>query len=375
MRLNLTEEQELVRDTARRFLENKAPISVIRALYETDEGFSHDLWIQASQLGWNLLALPESAGGLSASGATGQDLGVVAEEMGRLIGAGPFLPTAVSLLALAEGQSSDAAQALTPGIASGETIVAWAFGEPGNVWESADFETRATIDVEGVLLEGVKAYVEAGAQADVLLVTARAGDDIVQVVTPSAAPGVIINPGRSVDFVKRFAEVRLEGVRAPRSAVIAAGPQAGALVERQLQLALLLQCAETNGALERAFEFTVDYMRDRFAFGRSIASFQALKHRLADMLLRIHSCMATTDAALEAFDARSPEAGKLARVAKAYVGSKSVAIVGDLVQMTGGIAVTWDHDLHLYERRIALNRALLGTPEHYRSQVHSLISR
>jgi alkylation response protein AidB-like acyl-CoA dehydrogenase len=164
-------------------------------------------------------------------------------------------------------------------------------------------------------------------------------------------------------------------VRVPASAIVASGPAAAQSVERQVELSLLLQCAETNGAVERAFEFTVEYMRERYAFGRPIASFQALKHRLADMTLQLQSCMATTDAALEAFDAQRADAPKLARVAKAYVGAKSAAIISDLVQMTGGIGVTWDHDLHLYERRVALNRAILGTPEDRRAEVHRMISQ
>jgi alkylation response protein AidB-like acyl-CoA dehydrogenase len=156
--------------------------------------------------------------------------------------------------------------------------------------------------------------------------------------------------------------------------VVGALGSTDAQVERQYQLALLLQCAETNGALERAFEFTVEFMRDRYAFGRSIASFQALKHRLADMLLRIQSCMASTDAALQAFDEGRSDAHKLSRIAKTYVSAKSTSIVSDLVQMTGGLAVTWDYDLHLYERRIALNRAVFGTPEHHRREVQRMIS-
>jgi alkylation response protein AidB-like acyl-CoA dehydrogenase len=373
MRLNLTEDQEMVRDTARRFLEKEAPISSIRALYDSPDGFSREQWRQALELGWLSLALPESAGGFSVSGAVGQDLAIIAEEMGRLVGAGPFVSTAVCLLGLAVRPDTAEIGELMANLASGGSMIAWAFGEPGNVWETDAFQTRAAFDGGDVIIDGVKAYVEAGAQADVFLVAARCGAGLVQVLVPATGPGVIVKPGRSVDFVRRFAEVAFEGVRAPRNAVIVEGAVAEVEIERQLQLAILLQSAETNGAVERAFEFTTDYMRERYAFGRPIASFQALKHRLADMVLRIHSGMATTDAALEAFDARSPEASRLTRIAKAYVGANSASIVSDLVQMTGGLAVTWDHDLHLYQRRIAVNRALFGTPEHHRAHIHSLL--
>ena len=374
MRLNLTEEQELVRETARRFLENEAPLSLTRQQFDNPDGFSRTLWRQQSELGWASLAVPDHAGGFSASGNRGQDLAIVAEEMGRLVAAGPFIPMAVALDALTRGEA-DAHRPLVETVVAGETVLAWAFGEAGGLWEPAKFETRLRRSGGDFVLDGAKAYVEAGAQADVLLVTAQSDAGLVQVLVPSGAAGLTVVAGRSVDFVRRFATAHFQDVRVPASAVVT-GPDLGeAQVERQFQLALLLQCAETNGALERAFEFTIDYMRDRYAFGRPIASFQALKHRISDMLLRIQSCMATTDAALEAFDAGSPETRLLSRVAKAYVSAKSTAMVSDLVQMTGGIAVTWDHDLHLYERRIALNRAIYGTPEGHRAEVHALVAQ
>jgi alkylation response protein AidB-like acyl-CoA dehydrogenase len=373
MRFDLTEEQEMVRETARRFLEKAAPLTTVRQAFDSADGFSGDTWREECGLGWVALAAPESAGGFSASGAKAQDLAIVAEEMGRLIGAGPFIPAAVVLDALTQAPDPAAHGPLMERVVAGEAVVAWAFGEAGDRWDPEVFDTRARIEGDTIILEGAKAYVEAGAQAQALLVTARTDEGVLQALVPADAPGVTVIPSRGVDFVRRFAEVRLEAVRLPISALVSAPEQGAAQVERQLQLALLLQCAETNGAVERAFEFTVDYMRDRIAFGRAIASYQALKHRLADMLLRIHSCMATTDAGLEAFDASAPDAGRLARVAKAYVASKSTAIVSDLVQLTGGIGVTWDHDLHIYERRIAVNRAIYGTPERRRAELHRMI--
>jgi alkylation response protein AidB-like acyl-CoA dehydrogenase len=373
MRLDLTEEQEMVRGTARRFLEKEAPLASVRKAFDSADGFSREIWRRECELGWAALAAPEALGGFTASGGRGQDLAIVAEEMGRLIGAGPFISTAVVTDALARAAPAAAFDPLIGRIVSGEAVVAWAFGEAQDNWTPETFQTRARLEGDAIALDGAKAYVEAGAQAEALLVTARSDERVLQVLVPADAAGVRIVPCRSIDFVRRFAEVRFDGVRLPASALVTDAPGGAAQVERQTQLALLLQCAETNGALERAFEFTVAYMRDRFAFGRAIASYQALKHRLADMLLRIHSCMATTDAGLEAYDAGAPEAGRLARVAKTYVASKSTAIVSDLVQLTGGLGVTWDHDLHLYERRIALNRAIYGTPERRRAELHRMV--
>lgn len=374
MRLDLTEEQELVRVSARRFLESKAPVSTVRAQFDSPDGFTRSLWRQMSELGWTCLGLPEGAGGFPVTGNAGQDLAIVAEEIGRMLGAGPFVPTTVVLDALAQSDADRSHEALLRQVTEGGALVAWAFAEPGNRWNPDTFDTIIRPEGDEFVLEGGKAYVEAGAQADFLLVTACAGLGLAQVVLPVSELGVHISPCRSVDFVRRFAEVHFDRVRAPRSALVGEYGAAEAQVERQVQLALLLQCAETNGALERAFEFTVDYMRERYAFGRPVASYQALKHRLADMLLKVQSCMATTDVALEAFDTGSPDACRLSRIAKAYVGANATALVSDLVQMTGGIAVTWDHDLHLYERRIAVNRAMFGTPERHREEVRRLIT-
>jgi len=374
MRLTLSEDQQQIRDMTRRFLENEAPLASVRAAWSDPRGYSPDHWQGLSALGVTLMGVPEALGGVPISGGAGQDLAIVAEEMGRLIAPGPFQPTVVALLALTEAQSATDHTTLIESIGAGSRMISWAHGEASDRWTPEELTTAIQVRGDDILVSGAKAYVEAGAEADHFIVTGVCGDGVALALVPADMAGVSVTPGRSVDFVRRFAEVRLSDVRLPRSALLGEGAQAKSAIERQVQLAMLLQCAETNGALERAFEFTVEYMRERVAFGRPIASFQALKHRLADMLLRVHSCMATTDAALEAFDARSSEAPRLARIAKTYVSHHASLAVHDLVQMTGGIAVTWEHDLHLYERRIALNRALLGIPERHRMQVHAMIA-
>ena len=371
MRFDLNDDQELVRDTARRFLEAEAPLAELRKHYDSPEPFARKVWSKACELGWPALAAPESVGGFSISGNPGQDLAIIAEEIGRLAAPGFLVPTAVALQALAD---SAHIETLGPGLLSGESLVGWAFGEPGNRWDPATFATRVERAGDDVVLNGTKAYVEGGAGAEAFIVVAHGPDGLTQVLVPANGAGVTVKAGRSLDFVRRFAEVRLDDVRLPASAVLGEVGGAAAAVERQLQLALLLQCAETNGGLERTFEFTVDYMRERYAFGRPIASYQALKHRLADLLVQLQSCMATTDAALDAYDAGSEDAGRLARVAKTFVAGRSMKILGDLVQLTGGIGVTWEHDLHIYERRAAVNRAVFGSPEEHRARLHQLIT-
>ncbi|MEV0478975.1 acyl-CoA dehydrogenase family protein [Streptomyces prunicolor] len=146
------------------------------------------------------------------------------------------------------------------------------------------------------------------------------------------------------------------------------------LVERQLQVAIVLQSAETCGALERVFEFTTQWAFDRYSFGRPLASYQALKHRFADMKTWIEACHATTGAAARAVQDGAEDAAELVSVAKSYVGSRSTQILQDCVQMHGGIGVTWEHDLHLYLRRATVNRALYGTPEDHRLRIADIIA-
>ncbi len=370
MRLDLTEEQLLLRDTARRFMEAESPLPRVRDQFDSVEGFSRAWWSKVSEMGFTSLMAPESLGGTTLSGNPARDAAIVAEEFGRAVAPGPFLPTAVVLQAIGSDDETGSHRALVPELISGQLMVAWAFGEPGSCWRPESFRASVRVSGDEIILNGTKAYVEAGAEADLTLVTARSERGLTQVFVPADAPGLSVTPGRSLDFVRRFATLRFEDVRLPLSSLVGEPDQAEKAVTRQLQLALLLQCAETNGSVERAFEMTIGYMGERYAFGRPIASYQALKHRVADMALWIHSAMATTDSGLQAFDARAQNAFELATIAKTYVATKSTQIVSDLAQLTGGIAMTWDYDLHMFQRRVAVNRAVLGTPEHHRLEIY-----
>jgi alkylation response protein AidB-like acyl-CoA dehydrogenase len=215
--------------------------------------------------------------------------------------------------------------------------------------------------------------VEAAAQADQLLVTARTGRGLTQFLVPAGAEGVRIVPLQGLDLVKRFGEVHFEGTEVPAAAVVGEVDGAGPDVERLLQLAVVLQCAETVGAANRVFDFTLEYAFDRFSFGRPLASYQALKHRFADMKLWLECCHATTGGAAHAVQAHTEDAAKLASAAKAYVGEYATEIIQDCVQMHGGIGVTWDHAIHLYLRRATLNRALYGSPSEHRERLAALV--
>jgi alkylation response protein AidB-like acyl-CoA dehydrogenase len=294
--LELTPEQEVFQQTARKFLEAEAPLTAVRALYESPDGFDRAWWRQAAALGWTSMFVPEANGGGSVSGSPARDAVIVAEEMGRLVSPGPFAAVNVVAAALAwDGSGRQRAEVL-PGLLDGSEIATWASGEPGGRWGPRAIETTATVDGDAVVLHGSKAYVEAAAAAAHFLVTARTGDGLTQVLVPSSAAGVAVVPGRSVDMTRRFGRVSFAGTRLPVTAVV--GEAGGALepIERQFALAIALQCAELVGVADRALELTLEYGADRVAFGRPIVSFQVLKHRIADMTVWMEGSKAVSDA-------------------------------------------------------------------------------
>jgi alkylation response protein AidB-like acyl-CoA dehydrogenase len=371
--LELSEDQEFFRDTTRRFLESESPLTHVRELWDSADGFDRAWWTKAAELGWTSLFVPERHGGGTLSGGATADAAIVAEEMGRMVAPGPFLAVNVVAAALADAGTDAQQAAVFPGLLAGQTVATWAFAEPAGAWSADGVELTADVDGTDVVLRGTKSYVEAAAVADWFLVSARTGDGLTQVLVPAGAAGMTVQRGRSLDLTRRFGRIELDGVRLPVAAVVGEVGAAAGAVERQLQIALALQCAETAGAARQVFEFTIEYAQDRYAFGRPIASFQALKHRIADMLQWLEFSAAITDAAARAVDAADPEAARLTRVAKAYVGDRCLDVIDDCVQINGGIGVTWEHDIHLYSRRAALNRAVYGSPEQHKERVGALL--
>jgi len=371
MKLDLTDDQQLFQETVRRFVETEVPISTVRGLIGDADGFDCGWWREAAALGWTSLLVPEALGGGSISGTGPVDLAIVAEEIGRGVAPGPLVPVNVVAETIARSGSAEQQDGLE-GVLAGETILAWCFNELGGNWTPEGVSLQATEAADGFTLNGVKTAVEAGGQADFLLVTATTGTDLTQFLIPADLPGVTITAQSSLDLARRFAEVRFDNVGVDASAVVGTVGGAQADVERQCIVATMLQCAETTGAVARVFEFTVEYAFDRHSFGRPLASYQALKHRFADMKLWLEASHATADGAGLAV-AIDVDAARTVSVAKAYIGDKSVDIIQDCVQLHGGIGVTWEHDIHLYLRRATVNRGLFGTPNDHRERLAALV--
>jgi alkylation response protein AidB-like acyl-CoA dehydrogenase len=325
--VDLTEEQEFFAQTTRKFLAAEAPIVRVRALETHADGFDRAYWRAGCELGWTSMLMPDSGGSIV-------EAALVAEEMGRAVAPGPLVPTNVVAQALVRGGTADQRARWLDGITSGDVIGAWVSGDGG--------------------------IVEAGGQADVFVV----GTPETTRLVAADAPGVRVEPLQSVDLVRRCARVTVPDD---------AGEPLNTTSDELLRVALALQCAETCGVIDRVFAMTLEYMGDRYSFGRPLSSYQALKHRIADDKMQLEACHAITTAAVRAVAEDAPNATELALAAKAYVGGTATEMIQDFVQLHGGIGVTWEHDLHLYLRRATVNRALYATPNEARASLATMI--
>jgi len=368
--LQLTDDQQLFVETTRKFLESSCPLPAVRELAEKEPaGFERGWWRRGAELGWTSMLVDERYGGGTVSGHGLLDLVLVAEEFGRLVAPGPLLPGNVVAGALNDSGTPAQKEELLADLVSGEKVGTWCLSEPGSRFGAEAVALTARADGDGFVLDGVKGPVEAAAESDVLLVTARTAAGLTQFVVPASTSGVTVEPVNSLDLVRRFGVVRFDRVALGADAVVGEVGSAGGDVERQLQVMVALQCAEMMGATARAFEFTTEYAFDRFSFGRPLASYQALKHRFADMKLWVEAGLAAADGAARAVDGGSDLAPELISVAKSYIGDHAPFVLSECVQMHGGIGVTWDHDLHLYTRRVVQDRSLFGTPEDHRERI------
>jgi alkylation response protein AidB-like acyl-CoA dehydrogenase len=366
-------EKTLFVSTTQSSLQKEAPLVRVRELHAAGVSFDPAWWRRAAELGWTGLLVPEELGGGSVSESGVADLATVAELLGKTVAPGPLYPVSVVLTGLAECADAQRHSAVIESLISGETVASWAVSEPGRGWAPLDPSVTATPADAGhraYRLDGTKDRVEAAAQSGLLLVVARCGDEIRQFLVPTDAPGVRIEPQQSVDLVKQYGRVHFDGVVVDSSAAVGSAAETAALIDRQSQIAQVLQCAEVVGVVQTVFDFTVQWALDRHTFGRPLASYQVLKHGFADMKLWLEACRATTAAAVADVADRSSVAGLSASIAKSYVGEMAGRIVQGCVQMHGGIGVTWEHDLHLYLRRVALYRSLFGTPEEHNLLVY-----
>lgn len=374
MLLELSSDQAFFRDTTARFLGEQVPVAELRRLRNDPNGSPDGYWARGADLGWTSLLVAEDHGGGSISGDGLVDLTLVAHELGRHAAPGPLATTNIVAGALSEADGAGRASVLAD-LLSGVATASWCSTEPAPGDGLGQVALEVRVDGADVVLRGVKRPVESAGTAAHLLVTGRTGGALTQVLVPRETTGVSIAPMRTVDLTRRFSVVTFDDVRLPRSAVVGEVGGAGAQVERQLQVAVVLACAESVGAMDAAFDMTVEWAFDRYSFGRPLASYQALKHRFADMKSWLEASHAITDEATQAVAEASATAGELVSAAKAFVGDYGSELMQECVQLHGGIGLTFEHDLHLYLRRHTVNRALHGTPAEHRQRITDLLAR
>ncbi len=367
MNFDLGDDQRLLKDTARTFLERECASAKLRALLDDPRGYGDELWSKIVELGWPALAVPEAYGGV---GLGFLDLAVVLEETGRSLLPGPFFSTAVLTgLTLADGGSEAQKQRWLPEIAAGRAVGAAAVWEEGGAWAPASIEAKARKTKSGFALSGRKCAVLDAHVADFLLVAAKLGSSVALFVVERDAKGLAIEPMKTVDGTRRVANVTLTGVKVSDDALVGGHPDGWPLISRMLDRAAAGMAAEMVGGAGKTLEMSVDYAKIRVQFGRPIGSFQAVKHKCADMMLLVESARSAAYYAAWAIDNGAADASIVASIAKAYASEAFRKCAGDAIQVHGGIGFTWEHDLHLYFKRAKLGEMLFGDPVFHRERL------
>jgi alkylation response protein AidB-like acyl-CoA dehydrogenase len=340
----LTEEQAALREVSRGMLAVSCPPQLVRSLAASGTDVDDKLWQRGTELGWTGLAVPEEHDG---AGQGLVELCLVAEELGRAAAPGPFADSALAGLALARLGRPE----LLAALAAGDLKASLACHGP----------VAGRYDGDELVLSGCASAVQSAAAADwfLVLVSGDAGHRLVLVEAASAA----VKPRRTLDETRRWYDVAFDGVRV-RPADVVTG--ADAEIQWLTDAAAVLSAADSLGAGERLLEMTVGYVKVREQFGRPLGSFQSVKHKVADMLTTLKGARAATYYAAMALDAGVADATVAASVAKAFTAEGVAALAGEALQAHGGIGFTWEHDLHLYLRRVKVNEMLYGAPaEHY----------
>jgi len=360
-----TEEQDLIASTSRQFLEENIGIERVRELMMSDEGFDRGLWKEMADLGWMGLAVAEDHGG---AGLGAPEMGVLLEEMGRLMTPGPFLASAVLATAVIQQVATESQQTrLLPSLASGDVIASVALYEEPRGWNVLTPATEASRSGDAWVLRGRKRFVFDGHVSDQLLVTAMSDEGLGVFVVDSDAVGVAVSQMPGLDPTRRQAEVSLDGVTVAREARLGEGDPGSGLT-RALRLGSVALASEQVGGAQQCMEMSVEYAKNRYQFGRPIGSYQAIKHRCANMLMRVEHARSAAYYAARVTD-DDEELAVAAPLALSVASEAYVWVAGENIQVHGGIGFTWEHDAHLYLKRAKASSLMTGGPRHQRDQL------
>jgi alkylation response protein AidB-like acyl-CoA dehydrogenase len=367
---DLSPDQRLLAETTERFIRDRLPLEGVRRLAEDGAGVDAGYRSQAGELGWFAFLGPEDLGGGGVSGAGLHDAAILAELAGAGLQPGNLVDTNVVVDTLTRENGADGggtAKELAA-LAAGESAAAWALsGGPGD-WSGPGGVEYRTVD-GGYRLSGRKTLVVEARSAELLLVTAAGPAGPAQFLLPAGTPGLRVSRPAGLDLTRSLDRVELDDVQVDAGALVGREGAAGPAIERQLDVASVLAAAGTVGAMRYLFDLTVAYARDRIAFGRPIGSFQAVKHQLADASLALEMSQACASGAARELQSGAPGASAAASMAKAFVGEAAVEVAHVCWQLFGGISYTWEHDFHLYLRRLTADADLYGSPAWHRERV------
>jgi alkylation response protein AidB-like acyl-CoA dehydrogenase len=362
-------DQDLFAETTRKFLEAECPSPKLRELGSTESGFDSELWRRGAELGWTSLVVPEEAGGGSVSGSGILDLVVLAYEFGTHAAPGPLQATNLVAAALGRWGSDDQRSGPLASILSGDSIGTWALFEPSPHDGLGQIEMVAEDDGDHVVLNGIKSPVESALHARHLLVTARHGSGVSHFLVPPDAAGVSIVGLQGVDMTRRFAEVHFDHVRVAIADELGEPGDGQAALDWLIDLAVVMQLAEMVGTMQWAFDTTLEWAFNRFSFGRPLASYQEIKHRFADMKMWLEGSYAIAASAAKALAEDATDRPAVVSAGKSYIGRNGGELLQDCLQLHGGIGVTFDHDMHLFLRRVTTDIPLYGTPAQHARRI------
>jgi alkylation response protein AidB-like acyl-CoA dehydrogenase len=378
MNFGFSEEQELLRATARKFLEKECTSEFVRKVMATPEGTTAEFWAKLAEQGWVGLIYPEASGG---AGLGFVDVAVLMEEMGRAMMPGPYFSTVLlGGLTILEAGSEAQKRAWLPLISGGEARVALALTEPNGRWDAGGVTVGAAAAGGGFTLSGTKLFVLDAHIADAIVVAARTAtggspeDGVSLFLVPKGAAGLEVTLLPTMDQTRKLCEVKLASVRVGPDGLLGDTGRAWPAIARVLERATVALCAEMCGGAQRVLDMTTEYAKIRIAFGKPIGAYQGVKHKAADMLVEVENAKSLTYYAAWAVDEAAPEAALAASMAKAYASDAFRRVAGAGIQLHGGIGFTWEHDLHLYFKRAKGSEFTFGDATHHRERVAQLIN-
>ena len=372
MDLGLSEEQELLKNAARDFLEKECPESHVREMEEDEKGYSPELWKKMAEQQWQGLMIPDQYGG---TGMGYLDLVILTEEFGRALVPGPFIPTAVGgAIALMEGGSDAQKQEYLPKIASGEQIWTLAFTEPTARFDAEGVELEAKADGDNFVLNGTKLFIRDSHVSDYMTVVARTkkGNDaesgITLFIVETKSTGISHTVLKTIASDKQC-EVKFENVKVPKANVLGTVDEGWSVLERIARKATVLDCAFLVGLAQKDFEISVQYAKDRIQFGRPIGSFQAIQHKAADMVTDVDGARFITYKAAWSVAEETDEADMDVHMAKAWCSEASRRVVAHGQQIHGGVGFTKEYIIQLYFRRQKASELAWGDADYHRELV------